>query len=184
MKGRFIVFEGIDRSGKSTQCRLLHEKLEHSILVNFPDRTTPIGKMIDLYLKAGYTLDQHAIHLLFSANRWEIASRIQMHLDKGHDVITDRYSYSGIAYSHALGLSLEWCNGPDQGLPTPDLVFYMDISTQLASERSEYGQEIYETHQFQTKVHEAFQKLVRSDWHILDASLSINQLQTQILSIL
>lgn len=37
------------------------------------DRTTPIGKMIDAYLKSESELDDHVIHLLFSANRWELA---------------------------------------------------------------------------------------------------------------
>ena len=37
-----------------------------------PDRTTPIGKIINEYLTAGASIDDHAIHLLFSANRWEL----------------------------------------------------------------------------------------------------------------
>lgn len=41
--------------------------------LNFTDRTTAIGQMIDAYLRSTSELDDHAIHLLFSANRWELA---------------------------------------------------------------------------------------------------------------
>jgi dTMP kinase len=89
MRGRFIVFEGLDRSGKSTQVENLAKKLEENgrraVVKKFPgrreawrpaltpDRTTAIGKMIDAYLQNANELDDHAIHLLFSANRWEAA---------------------------------------------------------------------------------------------------------------
>jgi len=73
----FIVIEGLDRSGKTTQTGKLHENLKdigvEVKLIKFPDRTTPIGQMIDAYLRSTSELDDHAIHLLFSANRWELA---------------------------------------------------------------------------------------------------------------
>ena len=94
-RGSFIVIEGLDRSGKTTQCQILYETLQRELgvdkvnLIKFPgtswlpsiqksvdrtdivDRTTPIGKMIDSYLRSTSDLDDRAIHLLFSANRWE-----------------------------------------------------------------------------------------------------------------
>ncbi|PSR80369.1 hypothetical protein PHLCEN_2v6754 [Hermanssonia centrifuga] len=77
-RGAFIVFEGLDRSGKSTQAATLLKRLQDAQspakLINFPDRTTAIGKMIDSYLRSESELDDHAVHLLFSANRWELAA--------------------------------------------------------------------------------------------------------------
>ena len=85
-RGAFIVLEGLDRSGKTTQTAKLVEKIERlgkpCKLVKFPgtlflewklsvDRTTAIGKMIDAYLRSAEELDDRVIHLLFSANRWE-----------------------------------------------------------------------------------------------------------------
>jgi len=74
-RGALIVLEGVDRSGKTTQCsRLLNRLVSNGIsceLMRFPDRTTPIGKMIDGYLQSKTEMDDHALHLLFSANRWE-----------------------------------------------------------------------------------------------------------------
>jgi dTMP kinase len=85
-RGAFIVLEGLDRSGKTTQTAKLVEKIEKlgkpCKLIKFPgtfftvwklsvDRTTAIGKMIDAYLRSAEELDDRVIHLLFSANRWE-----------------------------------------------------------------------------------------------------------------
>ena len=74
-RGALVVFEGLDRSGKTSQCgRLLSylEGLGHSVeLWRFPDRTTSVGQMISAYLTNKSQLDDRTIHLLFSANRWE-----------------------------------------------------------------------------------------------------------------
>ena len=90
-RGLFIVLEGLDRCGKSTQVDRLVAHLNsngrQARLQKFPgksfdfatsyakpaDRTTAIGKMIDAYLQSKSELDDRAIHLLFSANRWECA---------------------------------------------------------------------------------------------------------------
>jgi dTMP kinase len=74
-RGALIVLEGLDRSGKTSQSsRLLTylEGLGHSAeLWRFPDRNTNVGQMISSYLSNKSQLDDHTIHLLFSANRWE-----------------------------------------------------------------------------------------------------------------
>jgi hypothetical protein len=74
-RGAFIVFEGADRAGKSTQAARLVESLRAQGVAaeswRFPDRTSGCGRMIDAYLKSQSELDDAAVHLLFSANRWE-----------------------------------------------------------------------------------------------------------------
>jgi dTMP kinase len=74
-RGALIVLEGLDRSGKSSQCKALASFLrsrgESVEEWRFPDRTTAIGQMISSYLTGASELDDSAIHLLFSANRWE-----------------------------------------------------------------------------------------------------------------
>lgn len=74
-RGALIVLEGLDRCGKTSQSsRLLSylEGLGHAAeLWRFPDRTTSVGQMISAYLSNQSQLDDHTIHLLFSANRWE-----------------------------------------------------------------------------------------------------------------
>eukprot|EP00960_Hanusia_phi_P066411 766393-Hanusia_phi.AAC.12 len=98
--------------------------------MNFPDRTTTVGGLINEYLQSGKELDDAVIHLLFSANRWEATKSIRERLASGETLIVDRYAYSGVAFSAAKGtLNMEWCKGPDRGLPAPDCVIYLDVSS-------------------------------------------------------
>lgn len=49
--------------------------------------------------------------------------------------MVDRYAYSGVAYTAAKGIPLEWCKTSDKGLPAPDMVFYLKISVEDAMKR-------------------------------------------------
>lgn len=69
-RGVFIVIEGLDRSGKSTQVDMFHTQ-RGFITLNYPNRETKIGMCIDQCLKKKSKLCDQSIHLLFSANRWE-----------------------------------------------------------------------------------------------------------------
>ena len=61
-------------------------------------------------------------------------------------------AFSGIAYTGAKGLDLDWCAAPDAGLPAPDLVLYLEVPVEVAEQRGEYGEERYEKREFQAKV--------------------------------
>jgi len=201
-RGAFIVLEGVDRCGKTTQCALLKERLlqqQNELAGNaaaaaaveamrFPDRTTQVGQMIDQYLRQDSELDDRAVHLLFSANRWEASRRICSLLKSGTHIICDRYAYSGVAFSSAKVapkkggkgmddgggdsegqrppkplLSLEWCQNPDRGLPAPDHVIFLDLSQDEAELRGGYGGERYEKRDMQVRVRQRFAELQRID---------------------
>jgi len=172
-RGLLVVFEGIDKSGKTTQSLKLVESLNNSnipaVHKRFPDRTTSIGKLIDSYLKSSSNLSDQAIHLLFSADRWEARDTLTKHIEEGKIVVVDRYAYSGAAFSSAKGIDLEWCKAPDRGLPKPDLVIYLDISIDDACKRGDFGTERYEKKEFQESVKRKFDLLREKDWIILDA---------------
>ncbi|KAH6874850.1 thymidylate kinase-domain-containing protein [Coprinopsis sp. MPI-PUGE-AT-0042] len=199
----FIVIEGLDRSGKTTQTALLQDRLRDELgasvrLMKFPDRTTPIGQMIDSYLKSTSDLDDHVIHLLFSANRWELASTIESLLNEGTTVLCDRYAFSGIAFSASKvsssssvtptpKLPFEWCRAPDIGLPSPDIVLFLDISPEKAKERGGYGEERYEKEEMQKRVREVFGRIggemkgtpassvaTKTAWHVVDAGRDVD----------
>ncbi|KAK4185869.1 thymidylate kinase [Podospora australis] len=162
-RGALIVLEGLDRSGKTTQVKLLEQRFveqgKRVKLMRFPDRETPIGKMINAYLTSKATMDDHVIHLLFSANRWEAASTISSLLAEGVTVLCDRYYYSGIVYSAAKqnpSLSLQWARAPEVGLPRPDLVLFLDLDEEKAKERGGWGGEVYEKAGMQKRVRELF----------------------------
>jgi dTMP kinase len=133
--------------------------------------------MIDAYLKNACELDDRAVHLLFSANRWEAASQLKKKLASGVTLVVDRYAFSGVCYTAAKeGQTLGWCKQPDVGLPKPDVVFFLDIPMDEAAKRGDYGAERYEKQEFQTKVRSNFLRVADDDWKILDATKPIEEL--------
>eukprot|EP00884_Botryococcus_braunii_P015929 jgi/Botrbrau1/3019/Bobra.0070s0015.1 len=189
-RGAFIVLEGADRAGKSTQCKMLVEKLQalgvNSELWRFPDRLTEIGQMINSYLGSEKDVDDAAIHLLFSANRWEKKDLLLNTLRSGTTVVVDRYAYSGAAFTAAKeipGLTLEWCQAPDKGLPAPDAVLFLDLPVEVAQARGGFGEERYETKELQTRVLSKFKELDDGTWYIVDASRTLNDVHREVLNI-
>lgn len=185
MRGQLILIEGLDRSGKSTQVDLLTNAFNNHNLkataIKFPDRTTPIGKLINQFLTELVNLSNEASHLLFLANRWEVQQKIIDLLQSGTFVILDRYIYSGIAYSYAKNGDLEWLYAPEIGLPKPDLTIYVNISVDEILKRLGWGDERFETVEFQKKVQKGFEVLFsKPDDDII--SLDINGLSIEDIS--
>ncbi|KAI4645794.1 hypothetical protein J4E93_005372 [Alternaria ventricosa] len=190
-RGKLIVFEGLDRAGKSTQCQMLVDDLQNDGIkvrhMRFPDRTTPIGQMINSYLSGQSEQDDHVIHLLFSANRWEAVPSIQADLAAGTTIVVDRYYYSGCVYSAAKqnpSMSLEWCRKPEVGLPRPDLCLFLDISADDAAKRGGYGTEKYEKKEMQDRVRELFETMMQKkegeDFVRIDAGESMTNVAAKI----
>ena len=184
-RGAFILFEGIDKCGKTTQSTLLVNALNKanipSELIQFPNRKTPIGNLIDNYLTNKCTLHDRTIHLLFSANRWELFTEMIDKLNNGITLVVDRYTFSGISYTTAKNNTLfEWCKQPDIGLPQPDIVFLLDIPISKVALRSQYGTERYEKNDFQQKVRNIFSHFIDKKWVVLDANKSVIELHTAI----
>ena len=192
-RGLLIVFEGLDKSGKSTQSKLLCEKLNEqnfpSELWRYPERNTSIGKLINSYLCKQIELEDHAVHLLFSANRWETVDLMKQKLNNGVNLIVDRYAYSGVAYTSAkTGFDFDWCKQCDKGLPKPDLVCFMDNKSTCLDTRDTYGEERYERNDFQKVVYENFKKifnldsdyLINKDLLVLNAKDTIESLHEAI----
>ncbi|KAL9598686.1 MAG: hypothetical protein Q9219_004355 [cf. Caloplaca sp. 3 TL-2023] len=193
-RGALIVIEGLDRAGKSTQSERLVQALQRqghrSKRMRFPDRSTPIGKSIDTYLKGETDQEDHAVHLLFSANRWEAVPHIREAILHGTTIIIDRYYYSGIVYSAAKNkpdLSLKWAAQPDIGLPKPDLCIFLDISPRHAAARGGFGCERYETSEMQGRVRTLFQELLNdqrnSEMVSVDAGRSMDEVHGAMLQL-
>lgn len=87
-------------------------------------------------------------------------------LKSGRHLIVDRYAYSGIAFTGSKALSagmetlnFDWLTAPDRGLIAPDLVIFLDISSEDAAKRGSFGEERYEKKEIQDRVRVMFNKL-------------------------
>ncbi|KAM5228593.1 thymidylate kinase isoform 1-T1 [Ctenodactylus gundi] len=187
-RGALIVLEGVDRAGKSTQGRKLVSSLcaagHRAELLRFPERSTEIGKLLSCYLEKKSELEDHSVHLLFSANRWEQVPLIKEKLNQGVTLVVDRYAFSGVAFTGAKeNFSLDWCKQPDVGLPKPDLILFLQLQLADAAARGEFGQERYENGTFQERALRCFHQLMKDpdlNWKVIDASRSIEDVHEEI----
>uniref|UniRef100_G3NKU1 Thymidylate kinase n=1 Tax=Gasterosteus aculeatus aculeatus TaxID=481459 RepID=G3NKU1_GASAC len=150
------------------------------------DRSTTIGQLISAYLEKKSDLEDHTVHLLFSANRWERVPLMKKKLEEGITLVVDRYAFSGAAFTSAKpGFSLDWCMKPDVGLPKPDLVMFLQLSPAEAALRGQFGEERYETSAFQRAVQQQFEELRKDstvNWQVIDASQSVDDVHKSISS--
>nr|XP_046247435.1 thymidylate kinase [Scatophagus argus] len=187
-RGALIVLEGVDKAGKTTQCKKLVQALQQSgrpaEMMRFPDRTTTIGQLVSAYLENKSDLEDHTVHLLFSANRWELVPLMKRKLEQGTTLVVDRYAFSGVAFTSAKpGFCLDWCKNPDAGLPKPDLVMFLQLSPADAALRGQFGEERYETSAFQRVVQQKFEQLMKDpsvNWQVVDASKSVEDVHKDI----
>lgn len=187
-RGALIVLEGCDRAGKTTQAQTLVKTLNSSskdaTYMNFPNRSTESGKLIDAYLRKKSDFTDQGIHLLFTLNRWEAMPEMEAKLQKGQTLIVDRYSYSGVAFSASKGLSLDWCKAPEVGLLKPDAVLYLNLSEEAQKKRGGFGDERYEVPEMQKKVAKMFMELKDdSYWQVIDADKDPEELTQELLQV-
>lgn len=136
---RFIVFEGGEACGKSTQARLLAERID-ALLTHEPGGTDLGRRLRGLLLDGPAPVDPRAEALLMTADRAQhVATVIGPALDAGRHVVCDRFSGSTLAYQgYARGLDLAWleqlCDWSAHGLQ-PDLVVLLDLPPEVAAAR-------------------------------------------------
>ena len=136
MRGKFIVFEGLDGSGKSTHMKLLSEKLPGQGKPVYQTKEPTggeIGRYIQKMLSVGVEKDMHLQAALFLADRLEHITDpqcgINRYLDEGYTVICDRYYYSSFAYQ-GTKINMDWVmdiNLSSPAMLTPDLCIFLDV---------------------------------------------------------
>jgi len=151
MKGMFIVFEGPDGSGQSTQTDLLvkwFEKRNVKVFLTKEPTNSLIGGIIRVILKGEWKVDMRTFQLLFSADRSHHLNReIIPYLNKGINVISDRYILSTLAFG-SLVENLDWLKQINCKFPEPDVTFILNVPGKVCAERiakSRFGFEIFET---------------------------------------
>ena len=163
-KGIFIVIEGLDGSGKTTQAILLAKKLSenHKIFLTAEPSRGKTGVFIrESCLYEDKRLPTEAEALLFAADRIEhMYSEVKPALDEGKLVICDRYIYSSLAYQGSAGLSLEWIKTINARSLQPDFSIFIDVAPERVIERLQRKKSVMETLETQTKVREVYLKYV------------------------
>ena len=163
-KGIFIVIEGLDGSGKTTQANLLANKLSktYSVLCTAEPSYGKIGTFIrEGCLYEEERLPTEAEALLFAADRIEhMKNEISPALDEGKLVICDRYVYSSLAYQGSAGLSGDWIKTINARALEPDFAIFIDVSPERVLGRLHRQKSVMETLETQQKVREVYMKYV------------------------
>ena len=181
MRGRIIAIEGIDQSGKRTQTQLLANELKKKgakvSSISFPIYDSPSGRQIQRFLQGKQEYPAPALHMLYSLNRWENQEQIVKLTQDSDFVIADRYYPSNLAYGVSRGLSLEWLQGLDRGLPTASLVIVLDVPVSSSFTRKSKGRDAHERdRQLLVKVRRTYGTLAKKlGWKLVDATRPVEE---------
>ncbi|MBA2735525.1 MAG: dTMP kinase [Acidobacteria bacterium] len=204
MRGKFITFEGIDGSGKSTQLRMLASELRvrgFDVLTTCEPGGTPLGRRLrEVFLETEETVAPLAELLLFAADRAQhVYFLVEPALENGKIVISDRYSDATAAYQGAgRGFDEQSINQVIRlatGGLKPDLTLFFDISVNEAisrtNSRSDGGGEQKnrmdsETVEFYERVRKAYLQIAENEperFCVVDASGAIDEIKTKVLEL-
>ena len=188
----FIVFEGLDGSGKSTQQQLLNDKLQIDKISSISFRepgSTVIGEKIVKILQSDQKLSPLSELLLFYVSRSAIIEeKIKPALENYDVVICDRYFYSSIAYQgYGREMNIDFINQINDEVVKniiPDLIFYMDINWEEKIKRKGINvNDRFEKEDrvFHDKVRSGYISMAKKDsdkWKIIDAEEDVENISS------
>ena len=171
--GLFVVFEGIDGAGTTTQCERYAARLrarKRLVHVTREPSTGPIGSLIRLALTHRLTLPSthqaQTMALLFAADRLDhVAAEIDPHLRDGYVVLSDRYDLSSLAYQSTTSSAdddegtLRWIREINRHARRPDVTLVLDVSPDVAAARRRGrggAAELYDAAEVQARLAEAY----------------------------
>ncbi len=175
----FIVFEGIDGAGKSTQATRLYsycKAIANAVLLQEPTHSEygqTLRKMLNGQLKG--TRDQ-LLELFIKDREYDVTTNIEPLLQKGYVVIVDRYFYSTAAYQAGGDLKPDMIvtMNIEKGFPIPDRVYFIDITPDTAlqriQKRSGDKREIFETLHTLETIRKNYMSIVDERFLIIDGN--------------
>jgi dTMP kinase len=192
MRGLFVTFEGIDRSGKTTQAGLLVDALgDEALGVREPGGTAAGERVREVLKDPDVELSPETEALLFAAARAELVNEVILPaLQDGRVVVSDRFLDSSLAYQGgARGLGIEDVERVNhfatRGL-RPDLTFLLDLSPEDAATRAGESDRFEdEGAGLQEAVGAAYERLMRTDpdrWRRIDATRSPDEVHADVLA--
>ncbi len=185
----FIVFEGLDGAGTTSQAKELEKRLldrDINTYRTFEPTSSPIGCLIrDTYLSGKCSTTARSLMLLYAADREDHLfgkDGVVKKLEEGKIVISDRYLYSSIAYQGAT-VSYEEAERLND-FPQPEILFYIDTPLEECIKRIDRRgekKEIFEKEDFLRRVSENYQKKLNSldrgvKLFTIDGRLSIDEI--------
>lgn len=171
----FIVFEGIDGAGTSTQIEMLKNRPEaKDFLFTAEPTSAPTGKFLRQMLKGDFPLQNESAAYLFAADRNEhvngklltqgntLVTGIKEACQSGRKVVSDRYLFSSLAYQ-SINCPPEVPRLLNSLFPLPQLLFYFEISPKDSLSRlgDRNFREIYEKEDFLNRTVEEYHKILR-----------------------
>lgn len=175
----YIVFEGIDGAGKSTQINLLKEWLEangYEVETLVEPTGSEVGKLIRKILqRSDATTDrvQKTLGLLFAADRMLIMDKLS---DEKKVILSDRSFISSLAYQEPA----DWIAEINKYAKTPDLVLLLDLDVKTSVSRAS-GEDEFENEEFLTNVKANYLEIIKNFNHeIIDANNGVNKVSSDI----
>lgn len=197
--GKFIVFDGLDGSGLSTQSALLTAYLNKNAKDNFgkagawltkePTKNL-IGGLINAQLGHHWKSSPECLQLLFAADRaFHLEKEIIPLLEKGITVICDRYLFSSLAFGTFAINDMEWLVGLQSRFLMPDATFFLKVAPKLCIERinsNRFEEALFEKQEILGKVWRNYEQLAKRlpDIYIIDGEGSIDGIHKKIVSII
>lgn len=191
--GQFIVFEGGEGSGKSTQAKALARQLLNlglPVVLTHEPGGTEVGKRLRRWIKwDGGVTPQTELLFILAARSQLVTEVIRPALEEGSIVVCDRYLYSTIAYQGYgrgmdLGLLEPLNHFVTEGL-LPDLVVFLDLDPREGLRRRSGGRDRFEREgiAFHQKVRQGYLRMAAAEperWLVVDASLARNSIRGQV----
>jgi len=170
--GKFIVFDGLDGAGQSTQAAKLFDYLDekkqktrfgHSgVQITKEPTGNLIGGLIKGQLTHDWKSSPECLQLLFAADRaHHLEKEVIPLLEKGVDVICDRYFFSSFAFG-SLNLNMDWLIKINHNFLLPDITFFLKVSPKVCIERikrTRYEINLFEKEEITGKVWDNYKKL-------------------------
>lgn len=198
--GKFIVFDGLDGSGQSTQASKIvsylnesrqKHKFGHSGAHLTKEPTSSlIGGLIRSQLAGDWHSSQLCLQLLFAADRaYHLEKEIIPLLEKGVIVVCDRYFFSSLAYGAVDNGAIDWLLKINENFLLPDLTFFIKVSpkiciTRIAKER--FGSTLFEKEDILAKVAQNYEKLAKmfKNIYLINGERPVAKITKEIIDIL
>lgn len=192
-KGKFIVFEGLDGSGQTTQIALLEKYLtakSKKVYTTTEPSQNLIGGLIRSLLRHHWSLSNTGIQLLYCADRaHHIEAEIVPVQEKGYHVISGRYILSTLAFG-SLNNDAKWLATINEKFPQPDLTIFLQVSPKECIRRmkdARPSKELFEKEKKLEQVYKTYMGLVKSKKykhiHVVDGERPIEEIASDIAKI-